>query len=613
MQTCKGCAYTTTTVFEECPHCGDPFEVKKKFVEARTQKGKGIAALSTLIPSNSLKLIRIIQSEEDIWDISYPVFARPAPSQPRHGYIDSRVVKSDKELKKLLKVVLADDPMGEILLCPFYEARFSAIWTPSSIVIGEGHNGATAGIGAFAVPLSPVYKIDQSFLKNAGINNDSWPYLEVIFPKSNQKNPLYVQLRGGPKITTVGNYIPKPVLVEKVLHADPKLFQDTGWEKEILENEGKPGIVVWHPNGTMTDHFSIHAFASKIPILFDKEPPKVGALLEPTTEEKAFNPQSMLEGFIAADQIKFDLSEKSESAPYIAAAFTALHNASEMTGPNSRWIGAAACTLIKFGCAALMGEARHINIKNVNKNGKPDREAVYKLAAKKNINFHRTKINQLVNIFRYGSWGGAFGGMKWACCGAATLNLFNAVHELSSNPTEKSAADVVKALNIFVNQAHNGGWWLNKFTDQTTFNLVQQGYFHYIVAGVPAFHAWENVIRELSKSTIDNEISRIKAWGHADLCPPRAQSARITIIDAVNSLEVSVSSQLLKDKFKPLKGILPALPEDIPLKDIKQNLYLVEGVDGYRLEYRKNDPIVLWQDKSLREETLKAAKKTQVY
>ena len=591
-------------------------------VKPRTQKGKGILALSSLANSGEdvLSLIAIVQEEAHIDAIfpflTFPVFARPAPSVPRHGYFDSRNVKTKEELKALLAEVLEDDPKGEILLCPFYKSELSAIWTPGSLAVGKGHDGATAGKNAVTVPLVEG-TFPTAIKAKAGIKPEDWPYLEVIYPFNydDTLNPRLVQLRGGPRMASVvGNFIPHPVKVKKIIHADPEKFVDTGWEKEIEENEGKDGVVVWHPCGAMTDHFSIHAFAANIPILFDKECPQIGDILEPNEKIKKFDPISMLEGVIAADALKVDLSRQDVMRPYAMAAFSALHNSSAMTEEASKWVGCAATFLLKMGCAALMGEARHLSIKD--SNSKPSRETVYSKISGRSINFHRDNIIRLVNIFRYGTWSGAFGGIKWACCGAATITLFNAIRELAVNPSETSAAGVVKALNLVVNQAHNGGWWLNKFIQENDFKLVQKGVHTSILPAAPAFLAWEQKLRSISNLSMAQEAQKIASWDIAELTPPRVNSAKIIMFPKINALEISVASTLLKTKFKPIRVPVPQI-KDIEVSDIRKSLYLIESNDGYRIEYRgktkdgttTTTPMVLWQDKSLLEQSQDVMKK----
>ena len=593
---CQHCSYKATVTYSYCLGCTRPY------IKSRTQKGKGIQALQDSV-SNSLGLIGIIQNQTQITTgIQYPVFARPAPSLPRHGYIDSRVVKSEQDLRNLLDEVLADDPNGEILLCPFITSYCSAIWTPGSLAVGKGHDGATAGKRAFNIPLA-TGSIATGLTKSAGIKPDQWPYVEVVFNEESLQ-PTYVQLRAGPQLAGItGNYIPAPMVVTKVLHADPRKYADLGWEQEIERNTGKDGVVVWHPDGTITDHFSIHAFAAKLPILFDKTEPTVGTLLTPTKSLGTFDPKAMLEGVVLGDMVRLPLGSTTDLLKYATAAFTALHHATAMTGEHSKWLGVSAAILLKMGTAALMGEARHLGGAS-----QQTREDVYEQTEKKSLTALRARVNALVNIFRYGQWNGSFGGMKWACCGAATVELFNAVHRLATEQTEESAAKLVMALNLVVNQAHNGGWWLNKFCQQELFNEVQRGHFTYIVPGAPAFYEYHERYLKTSAEEFQKRADRISEWGAAQLNPPRVQSASLLHFPSLKTLEISVATKLLKGHGKKITANISSIGET-KTSEIKNHLYLVEGEDGYRLEYRKTDPVILWQDKPLKDEAAKMAKK----
>src|SRR5689334_11701241 len=93
-----------------CKHCALNLQ------KPRTQKGKGLVALREVVGSTVDAKFAIDNSQ--IPEHGWPQFCRPAPSQPRHGYIDSRVVKSKAAAENLLAEVLADDPMGELILCP---------------------------------------------------------------------------------------------------------------------------------------------------------------------------------------------------------------------------------------------------------------------------------------------------------------------------------------------------------------------------------------------------------------------------------------------------------------------------------------------------------------
>lgn len=598
---CTACGYPVDGTIFACLSCGA--STKK----SRTQKGRGIEILRQEFGSQALRLLGIVQTVSEAeslkeYPTKFPMFARPAPSVPRHGYIDSRSVSTYEEVVSLMKEILADDPKGELLLCRFIKCTHSAIWTPGSLTIGPGHDGATAGKNTVVFPLvGKTANISASALAKAKIGKDSWPFLEVVYAPH---GPVYTQLREGPVMGVMGNFVPVLTEVKRVIHADPTKFQDLGWETEINNAKGEPGVVVWHPGGSLCDHFSIHTFTAKIPIIFDKVSPVVGSILEPTVGTNiGFDPQALLRGFVAGSKMPLSQSDKSP----IEASLIALHNTAAMTGENAKWVGFAAAVLLRFGMAALNGEARHFR-DAASGNNKPNREAVYVEALKKTLNFHRAHVKRLVNIFRYGRWLSAgFGGPKWACCGAGTIDVFNAITACANNPTEDSAAEVIQALNLMVNQAHNGGWWFNKFVSQYSFDMAAAGDMNQIVKCGITLHKAGMIADRMKESVMNTAIDQLSKWSPITLSPPKATSAKILYHPNINALEITVSARLLGSKFKPLKAAITKL-SSADVKLLKNNLYLVEGDDGYRLELRKESPVVIWQDESLREKSIEASK-----
>ena len=600
MTFCVKCGYPGTEPIFGCLSCGHIVRA------SRTQKGRGIEILRQEFGHQALRLIGIVQTAADIEILKnhttkFPMFVRPAPSVPRHGYIDSRVVTTVEEVASLLKEVLADDPKGELLLCSFIKSTHSSIWTPGSLTVGTGHDGATAGKDTVVFPLvgkSP--NLTASALQKAKISSDSWPFLEVVYAAN---GPIYTQLREGPVMPIMGNFVPALTEVKRVIHADPKKFQDLGWETEINNAKGEPGVVVWHPGGSLCDHFSIHTFTANIPIIFDKVSPEVGSILEPTVgADISFDANALLRGFVAGTKMTLTQSDRSP----VEASLVALHNTTAMTGENAKWIGFAAAVLLRFGVAALNGEIRHFQ--GDHGSAKPQREAVYAEALKKNLHYHKARVKRLVNIFRYGKWhSSGFGGPKWACCGAGAIDVFNAVWNCANNPTDESARAVIEAVNLMVNQAHNGGWWFNKFVSQHSFDMAATGDMHQVIKCGPTLYKAGMIADRMKELSMTTAINRIAKWGRISLSPPKASSAKILYHPNINALEITISARLLGSKFKPLKAAITKLSSS-DVKLLKNNLYLVEGDDGYRLELRKENPVVIWQDESLHEKSLEAAK-----
>lgn len=606
LKTCVFCGHESDHNPEEsynCSNCG--IFLRSRQGLPRTQKGKGLVALS-LSNYLTMRVRGIVQDLSQVPTENYPFFARPAPSHPRHGYIDSRVVDGPEGLRELIGQVLDDDPEGEVILCEWDNPRYNGVWTPSSFTVGVGHDGATSGKNTVVLPLSGKIPLSSAILEAGGIRLSKWPYIEVVSGGLHSQSYLLTQLREGPKMPNAlaGNYVPSNVEVKRVIKADPKVFQDLGWEKEIENAEGEPGVVVWHPGGSMTDHFSIHAFTAKIPIIFDADAPEVGSTISPTDAVLTYDPRTMLCGVVAGEKVKIDPNgsdlDEITGRRAIELVLICLHNASVMTGEYSKWIGMAAAIMLRLGSVALRGEVRHFG----GKSSKKARSLIYDINIKRSLSGHRAGVNRLINIFRYGTWSGAgFGGMKWACCGAATVGLFNAVRDLALLQTEEAATKVVRQLNLAVNQAHNGGWWLNKFYSDD-YKAAARGCLNPICKSMGVIYKMGNTYRKLPPKYLERRIDQIGKWPDTTLAPPRVRSVSITYQVAVGAMKLKIKSKLLGDKFVGVRFKIKD-PGKEGIAAIRKRAYLVEGNDGYTLEVRGETEgeasKVLWKDESLKE------------
>lgn len=599
---CLFCGRSTSAL--KCPAC------LKKIVMPRSQKVKGLVALRAFHSdiysyTKPLTCLALLQSQDDIpqnmW--AYEVFARPCPSEAQHGYIDSRKLHTISEVKALLAQVLEDDPNGELLICYPIEARYNSIWTPGSLVIGPNHDGATQGKNTCTIPLAGVNPFDSNILQSAGIKKGNWPYVEVVHTQSmsGHYQAYLTQLRDGLIMPSVqGNYVPKDTTVLKVVHADPEKYKDTTWKVEMESYAGQPGVVVWYPGGAMTSHFAIHAVAGKIPILFDATAPEVGSLLKKTSNSDiTFDAKAMLKGFIAATKLDLSTEEPIPRALYGRAALGAIHHSTAMTGEASKWIGMGAGILLRLGIAALQGEARHFARLHYHK--ETPRDTIYRRSFDTPLSAHRAKAGRLINLFRYGKWTSpSFGGLKWAYCGATVVEVLNAVQRLAVEQTEDSASALIKSLNLMVNQAHNGGWWFNKFLAETDFDLLAQGQIGPVVASAPVFYQLNTLCNNLTN--VESEIKKIQNWKPITLVPPRAQAVTMVHVPHINALEISVSSRVIPKKFRTIQAKISRvdLLKGKNLKDLRKQIFLVEGDHGYKVEYHGGPtPEVIWAESNL--------------
>ena len=151
----------------------------------RTQKAKGLQTLKghrLPVPFSQLSF-NVYDDPQDIIDnegISsyHEMFARPCPLPHATGLLHFRIVTSVTEAIGVLNEAKAADPMAEMILMPVIEAKCSAVWTPGSLTIGEGNDGATAGINTRTMEVTGDLTTDE-VRKEAGIIHS--PYMEFVY------------------------------------------------------------------------------------------------------------------------------------------------------------------------------------------------------------------------------------------------------------------------------------------------------------------------------------------------------------------------------------------------------------------------------------------------
>jgi hypothetical protein len=444
----------------------------KETMEPRTQKAKGLVALKAnpdqLMFGGRVQTLpfKLIGEESDIDDplfyIKEELFARPCPVDPQHGFVDSRPIKDKQEAKKLFRKAQKKDPKAEMLLMPYIKADFNAIWTPGLLSVGPGNDGATGGHKSIAlrttdqVPLCDAGKL----VKAAGVKDGAAPYLEFVGchpAAAAQHETLYlVQLRGGPKVGSLGpDYNPKTIKVQHVVHAKGDLIE---W-KNMCE-KFKAGTVVVHPGGTMSSHYAVHCVEHDIPIFTSGLIPKVGETLKEIPVKK---PEKDVEEVLKGLAMGVTFPVDYESAVLIVLG--ALHNSLFMDKTDSRLFGVAVMLALKLGFAACFGEARHKE-----KHGLARHQVYDKAWA--DIASHVKRFNETRVKFYNKKWSPGFGGKAWGHCADATADLWNATVRLVRHKTKENLTAVVDALNVVINQAHNNGWWFNKFIAASWFNVA---------------------------------------------------------------------------------------------------------------------------------------------
>lgn len=440
-------------------------------VQARTQKAKGFIQLKNKFGLNMPTPYSIIMEDDDIqYAKEIDAYIRPCPIRPRHGFVESnRMISTQENIRTVWEACKAADSEGELIICRAINAKYNAIITPSMLAVGPGNAGATGGKDSVSIPLMGVLPPeiqDTTKLLSVGVDiNVHDPYLELVI--DNDDLWYYTQLRAGAKVPKAPDYVPELMRVERTLEASGDLIE---WEKQV--GTITQGTVVYHIGGTLISHYGVHCLTNHIPI-FTTRIPTIGDVLEPIGEKVQHEPQQMIRGLALGVMVPMDQSNstKFRAAELLPLMMTVLHNSPAMGNGWGVWVGFAASIMIRCGMAASHGEARHAKpeIKR-----KFTRNAIYS-AAFQDFFGSRDTLGQAQSSFLYYRWGeSAFGGKKWASCTESIILLDKAARDLMRSPTEAHRVGVVNALNRAVNEAHNGGWWLNKFVTEDKFNQASK-------------------------------------------------------------------------------------------------------------------------------------------
>lgn len=562
-----------------------------------SQKVLGLKKLKTMGIGSVLNVDRVVKTEGEIdsylahLDSSWKKFARPCPIRPRHGFVDSRVVTNRGELVQVLNETLAADPEGEVMLVEFLEnTTHNMVWTPSSLTVGEGIDGATAGKNVVVFPLSGQCTLSD--LDDAGIEEGQDPYIEVVQSTIKHGYPILTQLRAGPKGDAKLDYIPTSVLVNEVLEPEEEMSL-LEWENLILSKKDTPGVVVNRMGGSTTDHYSVHAKSFGIPVVTTRKV-EVGEILTPVPFTPP-HPMSVLRGVVGGDLFQLHVYTY-EAALY--EVLLSLHHMGSMEGSQGFWLGAAASFMVRLGSMAMKGECRHLRRSN------QDRGAVYHAMKNDSISSHRRNVPRWVNILRYGDFGGGgVGGRAWAECGGTVATLLDAIRSLAVSPSDETVGSLTRALNTAVNQAHNNGWWLNKFGNEGLFSAIQGGAPNHAIKYGAFLYEVGRFGREMKDETVESQAQIYRNWTPISLKHHPIVGVQMGVIPGLPGISLKIRDNLLRSKHRMV--VIPAKKMIDTLSQIAGGgVFVVPTDDGLSVEFRskkKNDlPVVLWKERGVR-------------
>ena len=437
----------------------------------QTQKARGIAALSRLGVMASVPPFQIYRAREVEPSQLVGYFSRPCPMRPRHGFVDSREIRTVEEGAGLIKETLDADADAEIVTMPLVNAAFSGIWTPGSLVIGQGNDGATAGTSAWTVPALGTL-VSDGLLAEAGVMDS--PYLEILWPIEDGGRKL-VQLRDGPVLPQQIDSIPRPVTVSEVILAGGDLL---AWETRMKQVDRN--AVVYHPNGSLASHYAIHAVLNEVPVLVSREP-SVGERIEVASELPPQVPkiEALRAGFYLAT--KLDVSY--ETATYVMLA--GCHHIAVWAGRHDGLLGLALGFAFRLTVTAALGEMRHLPGR-----GECSRDDIYDECWKvTNLPSTRTSFEGALKAFHGEVWKRNFGGNPWFVFTEWAAIVHNHL-------VEDDADGALIALNQLVHCAHNTGWAFNKFVGSNLLTDTARNPVSTLVRCAPTLYRSSRVLEE---------------------------------------------------------------------------------------------------------------------
>jgi len=441
----------------------------------QTQKAKGIATLqaaghlSQQYAKVALTLPQALQHFNSL--AGGKVFARPCPITPRHGFVDSREVKTAKDIETIWAETMAADPQGELILMPFIPASHSIVWQPGLLSVGPGHDGATAGHDSITVFLERNYASSWASLAvKAGVDlTKGDPFIEAVSGPG--QSTVLTQVRGGVKGSpTEPDWVPAPMTVGKVIMLDPAAKEDAGamlaWETDVKKLDPLT-TVVYNPGGNLADHWSVHSRIAKVAVATTFLPVVGQTLPKMGVDPVPMDAQAVIFGYLGG-LLGPSLLPTLNRSRAAACAILGSHHGLNMGKEAGQFLGTSVAMMLRLGQAAVWGEARHKG-----PTPKPDRQQVFAMVLDDYVK-GRKGFKAKARLFWEKTWAGGYGGKNWGACAEALMDLENHMHGLIRGEAGITPQTLVGQLTRVVNLAHNNGWWLDKFTTKATFDQAAQ-------------------------------------------------------------------------------------------------------------------------------------------
>jgi len=413
------------------------------------------------------------------------VFGRPCPKNPRHGFVESRVLNTWEEAVSLLEETLAADPDGEVMLISAIESKFSAV-VSDRITVGINNDGATAGYGnPLEIYTNGVAR--SPWFDDVGIPEGNAAFLEFVYGRKNrygsQTRTYAVQCRAGEHLPRKPDAIFEDMVITQILEPLPKENPEAmpEWERRMQSlPRDKTGIAVYVEEGSLSSHAAVQAIKHGVRAVFTTRKPKIGEAIVKNEEESVDLHNDIMRGMgystitSESDGYLFDIRAG------LIIALMGAHNANYITKtPEGAFLfGVGVMTTIRAAATACFGEFRHwkriARTDFANMAGR-SRDSIFDRVRPWEITLLVTALRQAGKAFHSKGWNQSYGGKAWYNCYLATVDLAAATSEYQDSPTTANLAKVVGKLHILFNTCHNGGPVLTKFLDVTLFDYFAKG------------------------------------------------------------------------------------------------------------------------------------------
>ena len=328
----------------------------------RTQKARGVAAVNDiqyiLPPWVQPEPFRAILPYSFPNHFEFPLFARPCPETPRHGFVESRECYSIEDLLKVFAETHNQDKNGEVLIMRRLNGRASAVATEGGVTWGVGHDGVTGGKGTqWMIPCpagwftKTIHGWDQRFrtdIKGAA-------YAEIV---EHDGEPRIVQLRDGPMVAKVsGNWVPHAdyTVTDLITPLVSDLDDLLAWETQC--KKAKKGTAVVLQSGGLTSHAAVQAITHGLAVVTNNKACSVGDVLQPEHDQpKKLRRRDFLYMRNAGKKRVF--VDRASAAPL---AISTLH-AMPLWGREPHLLRLrilGAMTMLRLLAASCIGEDRH--------------------------------------------------------------------------------------------------------------------------------------------------------------------------------------------------------------------------------------------------------------